>query len=104
MKCFEIPHKEKSKFTYPEEMEKIFRYFDAHDIKVNIDLMTVEKLWYGFSEGRCATFLIPDDELISEFLEWASKIDVEEADRMNYYAVLMDKPYRPWEDADEDDD
>ena len=77
MKCFEIPNKEKSKFTYPDEMEKVFRYFDEHDIKVNIDVMTVEKLWYGFSEGRCSIFLTPDDELIGEFLEWASKIDVQ---------------------------
>ena len=99
MKCFEFPV-DKSKLEYESEVCYILNSLEKRDIKVNINILTLEKLWYAFSETYDASFLIPNEELIDSFLEWARELDIEDARRMDYYGDKHDEPYEPWVERD----
>lgn len=104
MNVIELPIKSNfDELTYHDEVLMIVRYFENHNIKLNVDLNTVEKLWYAFSEGYDAAFLIPDDELISQFINYIKDIDVSTADHMDYYGDIKDHVYRPWDNDKEDE-
>lgn len=93
MKVFEpnIPE-EKYNFKYPESMRVILNYLDQNG-KLNVDPHIVEKLWYAFSEIYCAQFLIPDDDLLKEFVDYVRDIDIEDAKNMDYYGQIHEEGY-----------
>ena len=90
MKVIELPCDE-SKFTYPEEMKKLVEKLKDRNIKLNVDLITLEKLWYVFSEKYCASFLIVDDETVSDFVYWAKNVDCEFAQKCDYYGYIEEE-------------
>lgn len=92
MKVFE-PNIPDDKFTYPDSMRIILDYLDANG-KLNVDPHIVEKLWYAFSERYCAQFLIPDDDLLKEFVDYIRNIDIEDAKNMDYYGTIHEEGYR----------
>ena len=91
-------HEKNNDFTFPNEMAALRRFLVSDQAKFNIDFFTLEKLWYAFSETRCANFLTVDNETYNDFKEWVRDISSDEADRMNYYGEIMPTPYRPWDD------
>lgn len=93
MKVFEpnIPE-EKYKFEYPESMRTILNYLDKNG-KLNVDSHIVEKLWYAFSEIYCAQFLIPDDILLKEFVDYIRDINIEDAMNMDYYGTVHEEGF-----------
>lgn len=93
MKVFDpyIPD-DKYDFTYPDSMKKILDYLDANG-KLNVDPHIVEKLWYAFSETYSAQFLIPDDNLLKEFVDYIRDIDIEDAKNMDYYGQIHEEGY-----------
>lgn len=93
MKVFEpnIPE-EKYKFEYPDSMRVILNYLDQNG-KLNVDPHIVEKLWYAFSEIYCAGFLIPDEELLKQFVNYIHKIDIEDAMNMDYYGTVHEEGF-----------
>ena len=92
MKVF-VSSDENFKYTYPEEMAKIIKYIEDRGT-LNVKYPTLEKLWYAFSETRCAAFLIADDATIDEFLDWIHDLEVEDALKMDYYGDICEEPYR----------
>lgn len=104
MKVIELPRRSvRSDLTYPESVNYIKCRFESLDIKVNVDDNTIEKLWYAFSELYEASFLIPDEELVDNFIEYIKDIDTDTADRMNYYGTDTGYVYRPWDNNEDDD-
>ena len=93
MKVFDpyIPD-DKYDFTYPDSMKNILDYLDANG-KLNVDPHIVEKLWYAFSETYSAQFLIPDDDLLKEFVDYIRNIDIEDAKNMDCYGTVHEEGY-----------
>lgn len=110
MKCLEFPPMpfDGCKFEFPDEMKKLVELLEADKIKINCDLMTLEKLWFAFSETWAAHFLTvsntDENDTYPRFLEWVKDIDIDTADHMNYEGDQLVRVFRPWDDEDEDDD
>lgn len=110
MKCLEFPPKsfDDCNFSFPSDMKKLVDFLEADKIKINCDLMTLEKLWFAFSETWDAHFLgvSNDDEndTYPRFLKWVRDIDVDTADHMDYYGTVTNSVHRPWDNDDREDD
>lgn len=85
-------------FTYSKDMLALIGLLRSEKATVNVDYMTLEKLWYAFSEARCASFLQVNDRTFADFKEWVCDISCDEADRMDYDGNIREEPYRPWKD------
>lgn len=48
----------------------------------------LDKLWYVYSETYEAHYLIPDNEFINEFAEWISKLELNDAWKMDHYGNI----------------
>ena len=77
----------RQQFTYPDSMEKITKYIMSHG-RINVSFFTIEKLWYAYSEKYDAQFLVPDEDYLTEFIEWISELEVEDALHMDYYGNI----------------
>lgn len=110
MKCLEFPPTpfDECNFEFPADMKKLVDFLEADHIKINCDLMTLEKLWFAFSETWAAHFLTvsnkDDDDTYPRFLEWVKDIDIDTADHMNYYGAVNLTVCRPWDNKTEEDD
>ena len=63
-------------FTYPDEMKRILDYLNEHGTLL-VKPLTVEKLYYDFSEDRyCASWLCVSDDVLEEFADWLDKCDI----------------------------
>jgi hypothetical protein len=80
-----------SKFSHPEDVKEIENYLIKKGYSINCNLEILEKLWYAFSEGYAATWLIPDDYLIEKFIDYAEDIDIKTAKKMDYYGNIIGK-------------
>lgn len=87
-----------NRFTYPDAMRQLIGFLEGDEATLNIDYMTLEKLWYAFSETRCASFLIVDTATYSSFKSWVSGISEDDANCMDYDGNILSSPYRPWEE------
>lgn len=76
MKVFEpnIPE-ERYNFEYPESMRIILNHLDQNG-KLNVD-----------------PHIIPDDDLLKEFVNYIRNIDIEDAKNMDYYGTIHEKGY-----------
>ena len=63
-------------FDYPDEMKRILDYLNEHGT-VLVKPLTVEKLYYEFSEDRYrARWLRVDDNVLEEFSNWLDNYDI----------------------------
>lgn len=63
-------------FTYPDEMIKILDYLNEHG-KILAKPSTIESLYYKFSDEQyCAGWIFVNDEILREFEEWLTKVDI----------------------------
>jgi hypothetical protein len=89
-------------------MKKLVDLLEADGIKINCDLMTLEKLWFAYSETWSAHFLTvgnnDKDDTYPRFLEWVEDIDIDTADHMNYEGEQLARVCRPWDDEEDDDE
>lgn len=70
----------KDQYRYPEDMETIVSYLNEHG-QVNVSEKTLEILYERFSENiYCAGWMGLDEEVLAEFAEWLSKIEIERID------------------------
>ena len=92
MKVFVSNDKDECNFTYPDSMEQIINYLESKG-KINVGYMTLEKLWYAFSETYDAQFLTPDEQLLREFTGFIKALDVNDAIKMDYYGNIGDEPF-----------
>lgn len=74
MKVYE--RNEYSNFTYPDEMKLIIDYLNNHG-KILVNPSTIESLYYDFSDERyCASWMCVDDQILEEFEEYLTEIDI----------------------------
>ena len=74
MKVYE--RNESIDFVYPDEMIKILDYLNKHG-KILVEPSTIESLYFSFSNERyCAGWMIVDQELLEEFEEWLTEVDI----------------------------
>ena len=65
-----------SKFTYPDEMEKILKYLTEHG-NILVDSSTIEDLYYEFSSRKYeASWMRVNEQILEEFEEWLSELDI----------------------------
>ena len=62
-------------FDYPDEMKRILVYLNEHGT-ILVKPLTIEKLYYEFSESYCARGMRVDDNLLEEFSNWLDKYDI----------------------------
>lgn len=63
-------------FAYPDEMKLILDYLNKHG-KILVKPSTIESLYYDFSDDRyCASWMCVNDQMLEEFEEWLTKIDI----------------------------
>ena len=63
-------------YDYPEEMEKILEYLNAHG-ELRVSGKTVERLYREFSdEIYCAGWICVNAYRLEEFADWLEKIDL----------------------------
>lgn len=68
--------KNKSKFDYPEEMEKILDYLNKWG-NLNISAKEVEELYREYSEEVwCAGWIEVHDHILPSFADWLSEVEV----------------------------
>ena len=79
------------KFSYPEDMKIIEDYLKQKGYAINCKPEELEKLWYAFSERYDAGWLSPNVEFLDFFIEYAKNIDIEDAERMDYYGNIIGK-------------
>ena len=92
MKVFVSNDKDECNFTYPDSMKVIIDYLESRGT-LNIGYMTLEKLWYAFSESYCAQFLIPNETLLEQFVDFVKELEVDDAMKMDYYGEIGDSPF-----------
>lgn len=74
MKVYE--RNESSNFVYPDEMTEILDYLNMHG-KILVKPSTIESLYFRFSDEQyCAGWMIVDEELLKEFEEWLTEVDI----------------------------
>ena len=73
MKVFQFH--EESKW-HCEDMKKIMSYLrERGDVFAKVS--TIERLYMDFSDDRnCAGWMVPDDDVLAEFADWLSEIDL----------------------------
>ena len=64
---------EPENFTYPKKKKKILSYLRKHG-EILVSAGTVEKLYYDFSDTRCASWLSVDEETLEAFADWLDGI------------------------------
>lgn len=89
-----------TRMTYPDEMMKLIGFLESDGATLNVDYMTLEKLWYAFSETQCASFLVVNRATYSDFKSWVSGISEDDANCMDYEGNILSRPYRPWEECE----
>ena len=62
-------------FDYPDEMKRILDHLNEHGT-VLVKLLTIEKLYYEFSESYCTRWMRVDDNLLEDFSNWLDKYDI----------------------------
>ena len=90
MKVIELPINE-NELSYPEEINKLVQKLQNKNIKLNVDKIILEKLWYVFSENYDAAFLVVDDGTVDGFIDWAKDIDYEFAQKCDYYGYIEEE-------------
>ena len=74
MKVYE--RNESIDFVYPDEMTKILDYLNKHG-KILVKPSTIESLYFRFSDEQySASWMIVDEELLKEFEEWLTEVDI----------------------------
>ena len=63
-----------SEFDYPDDMEKILNYLNAHG-KILISNKGIERLYREFSRTRYAGWLCVDEDYLAEFEEWLTEYE-----------------------------
>jgi hypothetical protein len=75
MRAYIPNHKEE--YIYPDQMEKILSYLNANG-KILISGHMVESLYEDYSdEVWCAQWMSVNDEILEDFAEWLSKVEVD---------------------------
>lgn len=72
MKVYERKY---SDFRYPDDMKKIMDYLNERG-KINVSAKTIEDLYYDFSDRSCAVWLYVDDDILKDFEEWLTEVDI----------------------------
>lgn len=68
---------QKIEYRYPEDMERIMSYLNSRG-KVNVSEKMIERLYEDFSEHMyCAQWLIVSEEILNQFSEWLSDIELD---------------------------
>jgi hypothetical protein len=80
-----------SKFSHPKDVKEIENYLIKKGYSINCNLEILEKLWYAFSEKYAATWLMPSNILMGDFIEYAKDIDIKTAKKMDYYGNVIGK-------------
>ena len=62
-------------FDYPDEMNRILNYLNEHGT-VFVKPLTIEKLYYEFSEGYSARWMSVDENALEEFSNWLNEYDI----------------------------
>ena len=63
--------------VYEKHSSQDFDYPDEMNGTILVKPLTVEKLYYEFSEDRyCARWLRVDDNVLEEFSNWLDKYDI----------------------------
>ena len=62
-------------FDYPDEMKRILDYLNEHGT-ILVKPLTIEKLYYEFSERYCAQWLRVNDNILEEFSNWLDEYDI----------------------------
>lgn len=62
-------------FDHPEDMRKILEYLNKNG-KLNVSNKVVENLYREFSDRYAAGWLCIDEELLEEFADYISKVDI----------------------------
>lgn len=78
-----IDKREKFNPRYPDAMECIIEYIEAHG-KLNVNYSCLEKLWEDFSDTYAAGFLEPHKNFLEEFVQWLSGKTVEDSYEADY--------------------
>lgn len=74
MKAYE--RNESVDFEYPDEMIEILDYLNKHG-KILVKPSVIESLYFRFSDEQyCAQWMIVDEELLEEFEEWLTEVDI----------------------------
>ena len=74
MKVYE--RNEPDNFTYPDEMKRILDYLNEHG-KILVKPSTIESLYYDFSDEQyCASWMCVDEQILEEFENWLTYIDI----------------------------
>ena len=74
MKVYE--RNESIDFVYPDEMTEILDYLNKHG-KILVKPSIIESLYFRFSDERYrASWMIIDEELLKEFEEWLTEVDI----------------------------
>lgn len=74
MKVYE--RNESIDFVYPDEMTEILDYLNKHG-KILVKPSTIESLYFRFSDEQySASWMIVDEELLKEFEEWLTEVDI----------------------------
>ena len=74
MKAYE--RNESVDFEYPDEMIEILDYLNKHG-KILVKPSTIESLYFRFSDEQySASWMIVDEELLKEFEEWLTEVDI----------------------------
>ena len=74
MKVYE--RNESIDFVYPDEMTEILDYLNKHG-KILVTPSTIESLYFRFSDEQySASWMIVDEELLKEFEEWLTEVDI----------------------------
>lgn len=74
MKVYE--RNESNNFTYPDEMKRILDYLNEHG-KIFVKPSTIESLYYDFSDEQyCASWMCVDEQILEEFENWLTGIDI----------------------------
>ena len=74
MKVYE--RNESIDFVYHDEMTEILDYLNKHG-KILVKPSTIESLYFRFSDEQySASWMIVDEELLKEFEEWLTEVDI----------------------------
>ena len=74
MKVYE--RNESIDFVYPDEMTEILDYLNKHG-KILVKPSAIESLYFRFSDEQySASWMIVDEELLKEFEEWLTEVDI----------------------------
>ena len=74
MKVYE--RNEYNYFTYPDEMERILTYLNERG-KINVKASAIESLYRDFSDEKyCAGWMCVNENILAEFEEWLTNIDI----------------------------